>query len=132
MPECDSHQFCFVYLGEEHAALALKQGECEHYEGFPVKVLHARLAYFLRPAPTLPSWGSRMELAEEQETGMSLSLALSPDLNVLLRDPKAFPGVYSVSLASAIDFEIPVSERYSHNDKAYEELLDQVTARPTT
>lgn len=83
MPECESHQFCFVCLGEEHTAHTLEEDDCEHCELFPVKVLRAHLTYFRGPAPTLSSWGFRMVLAEERETGPSLFLAPSPDVNVL-------------------------------------------------
>lgn len=118
MPECSSHQFC---LREEPAVLPLEQRECEHRESFSVKMLRTHFAYFRGPATTLPaSWGSCMDLAEGRETGPSLSIALSPYPDVLLLNPEACPGFSSAraedseSLASAMDFEFPVSEHFSH------------------
>ncbi|XDV29774.1 hypothetical protein PO909_032816 [Leuciscus waleckii] len=125
--ELDTHAYCFVCLGEEHAALALEQGECKHCELFTVKMLRARLSYF-QTAPTLPSWGSRMDLADKQETGPSLSLALSPDPRAPLRDPcasSAHAGDDEKSLGS-VDYEQPASERSSREDKSVEELLEDL------
>ncbi len=36
--EDDLHKFCFECLGDEHAALGL-EGECEHCDVLPIKVL---------------------------------------------------------------------------------------------
>ncbi|KAI2655571.1 Transposon Ty3-I Gag-Pol polyprotein [Labeo rohita] len=134
--EDDPHGFCFECLGEEHAALGL-EGECEHCDQLPIKVLRARLAFFKEEraaAPSLQSWGSRVDLAEARETGTPLSLAISPDQEVLASVSEARPGASSEraedtsSLASAeIDLESATSERSSRDDKAYEELLGVVT-----
>ncbi|XDV19288.1 hypothetical protein PO909_024787 [Leuciscus waleckii] len=131
MSELDTHAYCFVCLGEEHAAAALESGECEHCELFTVQMLCARLGYF-QSAPALSSWGSRMDLADEQETGPSLSLACSPDPHVPSRDPKAHPGASSAQAGDdneslgATDFEQPTSERSSREDKSVEELLEDL------
>lgn len=61
---------------------------------------------------------------EGRETGPSLSLALSPDLDVLLLHPETHPGPSSAraedneSLESGIDYELPTSERSERDDKA--------------
>ena len=103
MSELDTHNYCFVCLGEEHAALALEKGECEHCELFTVKMLRSHLNYF-QTAPTLPSWGSRMDLCDEQETGPSLSLAASPDPCIESRDLGARSGASSVQEADDISW----------------------------
>ncbi|KAI2656086.1 Transposon Ty3-G Gag-Pol polyprotein [Labeo rohita] len=82
---------------------------------------------------SLQSWGSRVDLAEARETGTPLSLAISPDQEVLASVSEARPGASSEraedtsSLASAeIDLESATSEHSSRDDKAYEELLGVV------
>ncbi|ROL46772.1 hypothetical protein DPX16_12665 [Anabarilius grahami] len=50
-------------------------------------MLRAHLSFFQGPAPAVRSWGSRMDLADERETGPALSPDLSPDLCVSLRTP---------------------------------------------
>lgn len=86
-------------------------------------MLQTHLAYFQGLAPTTPSWGLRMDLAKERETGPSLSFALSPDPHVLSHDPDACPSASSArakddeSLGSGLDFELPTSERSSRDDK---------------
>ncbi|KAI2649994.1 ORF V: Enzymatic polyprotein [Labeo rohita] len=117
--EDDPHGFCFECLGEEHAAL------------------RAWLAFFKdeqAAAPLAAVLGVEFDLAEARETGTPLSLAISPDREVLASVSEARPGTSSeraedtASLASAeIDIESATSERSSRNDKAYEELLEVVT-----
>ncbi len=138
MPPCqrlitkdDLHRFCFKCcfkcLGDEHTAPGL-EGECEHCDLLPIKVLRVRLAFFRderAAAPSFRSWGLR-------ETAPPHSLTLSPDQEVLAPISEARPGTSSErvkdtsSLASA-EIESPTSERATRNDKAYEELLEVVT-----
>lgn len=79
----DPHDFCVECLGETHTLSALEDAECEHCEIFPVKVHCSRLAYVRQERACASSmmhlWGLRVDLCEEQDTGPSLSLALSPD-----------------------------------------------------
>ncbi|ROL53168.1 hypothetical protein DPX16_23787 [Anabarilius grahami] len=126
--ETDTHPYCFVCLGEEHAVLALEGGECEHCELFTVKMLRARLSFFQGSAPALRSWGSQMDLADERETGPALSPDLSPDPRVSSRDPEAHSGASSAHAGDDDSLlEFAASERSSRDDKAVEELLEVVT-----
>lgn len=117
------------------AAFELERGECVYLEVFTVKMLRARLAYFQGPAATIPSCGSQMDLAEGRESGLSLSLTLSPDPDVLPHDAEVRPGTSSTcaeddeSLGSGLDYELPTSEHSSRDDKAVEELLKCLLAR---
>ncbi|XP_073721072.1 uncharacterized protein [Misgurnus anguillicaudatus] len=134
----DTHTYCFVCLGEEHAVTALQTDECEHCESFSIKMLRARRDYFISAPKNLKSWGSQMDLADEQETGESSSFALSPDPCIPSHDPEAHSGASSVhvgddndddddfSLGSA-DFDKPASERSSRDHGSVEELLEVVT-----
>lgn len=76
-----------------------------------------------------------MDLAEGRESGLSLSLTLSPDPDVLPHDAEVRPGTSSTraeddeSLESGLDYELPTSEHSSHDDKAVEELLKWLLAR---
>ncbi len=129
--EDDPHRFCFECLGDEHAALGL-EGECEHCDLLPIKVLCARLAFFKDEravAPSLGSWGSRVDLVEVRGTG---SLALSPDHEVLASASEACFGASSeraedTSSHASAEMESATSERSSRDDRAYEELLEVVT-----
>ncbi|XDV32662.1 hypothetical protein PO909_003413 [Leuciscus waleckii] len=131
MSEMDTHDYCFVCLGEEHAVLAIEKGGCEHCDQVTVKMLRSRLNYF-QSAPALPSWGSRMDLHDEQETGPSLSLAASPDPHIPSGDLEARSGASSVhegddvSLGSS-DRDQPASEHSSREKRSVEELLEVVT-----
>ena len=130
MYELDTHDYCFVCLGEEHAVLALETGECEHCELFSVKMLRARLNYF-QTAPTFSSEGSRAGLRDERATGPSLSLAVSPDPRILSRDLEARSGASSIHEEDDISLESSgdeqASERSSRERKSVEELLEVVT-----
>ncbi|KAI2667000.1 Gag-Pol polyprotein [Labeo rohita] len=131
MSELDAHDYCFVCLGEEHAVLAIEKGGCEHCDQLTVKMLRSRLNYF-QSAPALPSWGSRMDLNDEQETGPSFSLVASSDPNISSREHEARSGASSVhegddiSLGSS-EHEQPASEHSSLGKKSVEELLEVVT-----
>lgn len=131
MSELDTHDYCFVCLGEEHAVLAIEKGGCEHCDQLTVKMLRSRLNYF-QSAPALPSWGSRMDLNDEQETGPSFSLVASSDPNISSREHEARSGASSVhegddiSLGSS-EHEQPASEHSSLGKKSVEELLEVVT-----
>lgn len=54
----DTHDLCVICLGAEHTLSALKGAGCAHCDHFTVKKLH-------------------LELAEELETGLSLSLSVA-------------------------------------------------------
>lgn len=89
-----------------------------------VSYLQLKCYAFVSPiSKGTPSWGLRMDLAKEQETGPSLSLALSLDPHVLSHDPDACPSASSArakddeSLGSGLDFELPTSECSSRDDK---------------
>ncbi len=132
--EDDPHRFCFECLGDEHAALGV-EGECEHCNLLPIKVLRARLAFFKDEravAPSLGSWGSRVDLVEAHGMGPPLSLALSPDHEVLASASEACFGASSeraedTSSHASAEMESATSERSSRDDRAYEELLEVVT-----
>ncbi len=132
--EDDPHRFCFECLGDEHAALGL-EGECEHCNLLPIKVLRVRLAFFKDEravAPSLGSWGSRVDLVEAHGMGPPLSLALSPDHEVLASASEACFGASSeraedTSSHASVEMESATSERSSRDDRAYEELLEVVT-----
>ncbi len=132
--EDDPHRFCFECLGDKHAALGL-EGECEHCNLLPIKVLRARLAFFKDEravAPSLGSWGSHVDLVEAHGMGPPLSLALSPDHEVLASASEACFGASSewaedTSSHASAEMESATSERSSRDDRAYEELLEVVT-----
>lgn len=69
-----------------------------------LKVLHARLTNFKERAPTLRLWGSRVDLVEERETGLSLSLALSPNQDVLVFNSEARTGASSALAEDCASF----------------------------
>ena len=130
LPEGDLHEFCLECLGEEHACLGL-QGECEYCDLLPIKVLRARLAFFKeKPRAAAHSWGSRADLADAHETEFPLSLALSPDQEVLASTSQARSGAScegAEEFSSLASMEVASSQRSSSADRAFEELLEVIT-----
>ncbi|KAL1268370.1 hypothetical protein QQF64_033733 [Cirrhinus molitorella] len=117
----DQHTFCFKCLGEEHAVLGL-EGECEHCNLLPFKVLHARLAFFKES-----SWGSRVDLAKAHETDPPLALTLSLDREVLAsasRAGQAGASLHTMAVLQAYQADLlkDLSTGGSIDEEAFSEL----------
>lgn len=80
----------------------------------------------------IKSWGSHVDLVDEWEMGQSLSLALSPDHEILEPSSGAHLGASSdqaeeISSLGEMDFECAASECLSCDDRSYDELLELIT-----
>ncbi|KAI2661494.1 Gag-Pro-Pol polyprotein [Labeo rohita] len=85
----DAHSMCVVCLGAEHAELALEGADCPHFECLPLLTLRSRKALFEKGAFTsvpcgagVRSWISRSAATSPHETGSSLLLSSSEEVDV--------------------------------------------------
>ncbi len=145
----DTHDLCFMCLGEEHARSVLEGMECAHCELFSLGKLRSRMSLFSRElgqssaprgsgpaaaeaARRLRSWGSQMELADEAVRGTNIlrpsaadeSELLEEDVLSLTSSDPAGSALLAHGQEWADEDEEDISEPSQPVCPAYDELLD--------
>ncbi|KAI2642464.1 Lamina-associated polypeptide 2, isoform alpha [Labeo rohita] len=120
IPDDDPHDYCLECLGEEHAAAALQDSECEHCESLSIGTLRLMFAFFEEGCLRDERHSKRPSPFRSPQIVMTPpSLKRASAAFLQCEDARGF--------SCFLETESATSERSSRDDRAFEELLEVVS-----